>query len=168
MPAAIDVLIEDDRWNGVRLVPLCERAFGAVFAARRISGHGYEVSVLACDDARIAELNAEFRGKPVPTNVLSWPTFELAPLIAGEEPGAPPDVAISPMDTELGDIAISWDTCKSEAEAGNLVFEDHLTHLLVHSCLHLLGFDHETDADAARMERFETKILENMGIADPY
>ncbi|WP_069298830.1 rRNA maturation RNase YbeY [Neptunicoccus sediminis] len=168
MPASIDVLIEDDRWNDVPLTRLCNRAIGAVFAARGLSGKGYEVSVLACDDARIAELNAEFRGKPAPTNVLSWPAFELAPLVEGDEPAPPPDILTNPMDSELGDIAVSFDTCFKEAEAGKLEFEDHLTHLLAHSCLHLLGFDHETDADAARMEGLETKILASLGIADPY
>lgn len=168
MPASIDVLIEDERWDGVKLTPMCNRAFGAVFADQGISGKGYEVSVMACDDARIAELNAEFRGKPAPTNVLSWPAHELAPLNAGDAPGPPPDVASNPMDAELGDIAISYDTCLREAEAGQIAFEDHLTHLLIHSCLHLLGFDHETDADAARMEGLETKLLETLGIADPY
>lgn len=168
MPSSIDVLIEDARWDDVKLTPLCNRAFGAVFAARGISGKGYEVSVLACDDARIAALNAEFRDKPTPTNVLSWPAHELAPLTAGDDPAPPPDVLANPMDTELGDIAVSYDTCLREAEAGKIAFEDHLTHLLAHSCLHLLGFDHETDADAARMEGLETKILASLGIADPY
>lgn len=168
MPSAIDILIEDARWNTVKLTPLCNRAFAAVFVARGISGKGYEVSVLACDDTRIAELNAEFRGKPTPTNVLSWPAHELAPLNAGDDPAPPPDVLANPMDTELGDIAVSYDTCLREAESGKIAFEDHLTHLLAHSCLHLLGFDHETDADAARMEGLETKILASLGIADPY
>ncbi len=168
MPASIDVLIEDDRWGDVKLTPLCNRAFSVVFAEQGISGQGYELSVLACDDARIAELNAEFRGKPVPTNVLSWPAFELAPLNAGDAPAPPPDILANPMDTELGDIALSYDTCQREAEAGKIAFEDHLTHLLIHSCLHLLGFDHETDADAARMEGLETKLLASLGIADPY
>ena len=168
MPASIDVLIEDDRWNSVKLAPLCNRAFAAVFADQGISGKGYEVSVMACDDVRIAELNAEFRGKPVPTNVLSWPAHELAPLNAGDAPASPPDVASNPMDSELGDIAISYDTCAREAADGKIAFEDHLTHLLIHSCLHLLGFDHETDADAARMEGLETNLLETLGIADPY
>ncbi len=168
MPASIDVLIEDDRWNTVKLAPLCDRAFGIVFADQGISGKGYEVSVMACDDARIAELNAEFRDKPTPTNVLSWPAHELAPLNAGEAPASPPNVTSNPMDAELGDIAISYDTCLREAEAGQITFEDHLTHLLIHSCLHLLGYDHETDVDAARMEGLETKLLETLGIADPY
>lgn len=168
MPAAIDVLIEDERWNSIKLTPLCNRAFAAVFADQGISGNGYEVSVMACDDARIAELNAEFRGKPAPTNVLSWPAHELAPLTAGDAPAPPPDITSNPMDAELGDIAISYDTCHREAETGNIAFEDHLTHLLIHSCLHLLGYVHETDADAARMEGLETKLLETLGIADPY
>lgn len=168
MPASIDVLIEDERWGDVKLAPLCNRAFGAVFAHLGLSGKGYEISVMACDDVRIAELNAEFRGKPVPTNVLSWPAHELAPLNAGDEPAAPPDITSNPMDAELGDIAVSYDTCLAEATRADIPFEDHLTHLLIHSCLHLLGYDHETDADAARMEGLETKYLETLGIADPY
>ena len=168
MPASIDVLIEDERWDSGKLTPLCNRALSAVFEDQGISGQGFEVSVLACDDARIAELNEEFRGRTLPTNVLSWPMHELAPLNAGDAPAPPPNISSNPMDSELGDIAISYDTCKREAEAGKIPFEDHLTHLLVHSCLHLLGFDHETDADAARMEGLETNLLESLGIADPY
>jgi probable rRNA maturation factor len=168
MPSSIDVMIEDERWDGIKLTPLCNRAFAAVFADLGLSGKGYEISVMACDDARIAELNAEFRDKPAPTNVLSWPAHELTPLISGDAPASPPDIESNPMDAELGDIAISYDTCKREADAGQIAFEDHLTHLLIHSCLHLLGYDHETDADAARMESLETKLLESLGIADPY
>ena len=168
MPAAIDILIEDDRWNAVQLTALCDRAFESVFIDQGISGKGYEISVMACDDVRIAELNAKFRDNPMPTNVLSWPGHELAPFVPGEAPASPSNVLSNPIDAELGDIAISYDTCKREAEAAQILFEDHLTHLLVHSCLHLLGYDHETVADAGRMENLEIKLLETLGIADPY
>lgn len=168
MADSIDLLIEDKRWSDVPLLTLAEKAFSTVFDNRGLNGKGYEICVLACDDVRIAELNAEFRGKPVPTNVLSWPEFELAPLVEGEDPPAPPFVEDGVFDPALGDIALSFDTCAQEAADGDISFEDHLTHLLVHSCLHLLGFDHETDADAARMEGLETKLLETMGKADPY
>lgn len=166
MPASIDILIEDPRWDGVKLAPLTERALGAVFRDRRISGKGYTVSVLACDDDQIARLNAEFRDKPRPTNVLSWPEHDLAPLVDGDDPPMPPPP--DDFDDGLGDIAISFDTCTAEAAASGIDLADHVTHLMVHACLHLLGFDHERDLDATRMEALETKILASLGIADPY
>lgn len=166
MPAEIDILIKDDRWKDVSLTGLCRSAFAAVFEARAISGKGYSLSVLACDDARIAKLNEEFRGKPKPTNVLSWPEHDLAPLVGGEDPGPPPPT--TGFEDSLGDIAISYDTCAKEASDMGLTLEDHLTHLLVHGALHLLGFDHERDGDAALMEGLETKILATLGVKDPY
>lgn len=166
MPAAIDILIEDDRWMPLKLARLAERAVAAVLADRGLSGKGYSVSILACDDAQIARLNAEFRDKPKPTNVLSWPEHDLAPLEDGGDPAAPPPA--NDFDDSLGDIALAWDTCAREAEETAISLPDHVTHLLIHGCLHLLGFDHERDGDAARMEALETKILASMGIEDPY
>lgn len=166
MPAAIDILIEDDRWSDVNLATLASRALACVFEHRGISGKGYTVSVLACDDAEIARLNAEFRGKPKPTNVLSWPEHDLAALHDGDDPAPPPPP--DDFDDSLGDIAISFDTCQAEAEAAGLSMSDHVTHLLIHATLHLLGFDHERESDAARMEALETKLLASMGIKDPY
>ena len=69
---------------------------------------------------------------------------------------------------ELGDIAIAWDTCAAEAMAAGKPMEDHVTHLVVHGVLHLLGFDHIDDADAAQMEGLEVRILASMGLSDPY
>ena len=88
--------------------------------------------------------------------------------MAGEAPASPSNVISNPIDAELGDIAISYDTCKREAEAAQILLEYHLTHLLIHSCLHLLGYDHETVADAGRMENLEIKLLETLGIANTY
>ncbi len=125
-----------------------------------------EVSVLGCDDARIGTLNAEFRGKPVATNVLSWPETDLAPADDGAAPTQPrpdPDGI-----HRIGDIAISYDTCLREAEAQGKPLADHVTHLLVHGTLHLLGYDHMRPQDAACMEALEVKILGKMGIPDPY
>ncbi|MCP5085469.1 MAG: rRNA maturation RNase YbeY [Rhodobacteraceae bacterium] len=164
----IDVLLEDERWQLTDIGHWAERSFDAVFAERGIGSLAFEVSLLACDDIKIADLNFEFRGKKQPTNVLSWPSFELAPAIPGTDPVPPADPVAPLQEQSLGDIAISYDTCQREAKSGRIRFEDHVCHLLVHSCLHLLGFDHETDADAARMEGIETKILASMGIKDPY
>lgn len=148
----LDVICEDTRWAG--LEGLAVRAVPAVLAHLSLETNAHEVAVLGCDDARIAHLNADFRGKAQATNVLSWPAVALA---AGDPPEA-----------ELGDIAIAYETCAREAEAQGKRFEDHVTHLLIHATLHLLGYDHENDAEAAQMERLEVEILGKLGIADPY
>ncbi|MEO0400890.1 MAG: rRNA maturation RNase YbeY [Pseudomonadota bacterium] len=125
-----------------------------------------EVSVLACDDARITALNGDFRNQVKATNVLSWPDTDLSALDDGAAPRAPvsdPGGAVT-----LGDIAISFDTCTREAQDQGKPLTDHVTHLLVHGTLHLLGFDHIRDKDATRMESLETEILGIMGVPDPY
>jgi len=163
----VDCMTEDHRWEVLGLEGLAERAACAVLARLGLDPGDYEISLLACNDARIAELNADFRGKPQPTNVLSWPSEERA----ARKPGAMPllPAAAGPMGaSELGDIAIAWETCAAEAQAAGKTLEQHATHLIVHGTLHLLGFDHERDADAALMEGFETGILAGFGHPDPY
>ncbi|MDD7970022.1 rRNA maturation RNase YbeY [Roseinatronobacter alkalisoli] len=163
----VDLVIEDARWNTVPLQELAERAACAVLAGLNIAPAGYEIVLMACDDARIAELNAQFRGKPVPTNVLSWPVWDLSAETDGGRPDDAPDG--DPDDPEsLGDIALSYDTCAREAQEQGKTFDDHLTHLVVHSTLHLLGYDHIRDKDAAVMEEIEIRILALLGVADPY
>lgn len=162
---AIDLVIEDDRWEQIPLLKLATQAIEAGLKATN-APDGYELALLACDDTRIAELNAEFRGKPTPTNVLSWPSFDLAPLHPGDAPGSLP--APTGFDDTLGDIALAYGTCIREAREQGKSVDHHLTHLILHGTLHLLGFDHETDADARRMETLESQILAEMGIRDPY
>ncbi|TYB87142.1 rRNA maturation RNase YbeY [Oceaniovalibus sp. ACAM 378] len=157
----VDVVTEDARWDGLGIEALALRAVTA--ALGHLPDTPWEVSLLACDDVRIATLNADFRGKAVPTNVLSWPSDERGAEVPGSDPAAP-----DPRDPELGDLAISFDTCQSEAQAGGIPLADHVTHLLVHGTLHLLGFDHEHDEDGDLMEARETAILSKLGIADPY
>ena len=156
----IDILIEDDRWAALGLDALAEEAVTAALAGAGIKP-GSDVSILACDDARIAALNEQFRGKPTPTNVLSWPAEDLSPAIDGARP-LPPQVP------ELGDIAISYDTCAREAAETGKKLPDHVTHLIIHGVLHLLGYDHETDKEATLMEELEIKTLETLGIHNPY
>ncbi len=168
MAEHVDVLIEDARWEGLNLTHLAEHAFKATFGILGLGRTGYEISLLGCDDATISGLNAEFREKPVPTNVLSWPAFDLAPAQVGGKPVAPPAPDTGPFETGLGDIAISFDTCAREAQEQQITVEDHVTHLVIHAALHLLGYDHETDADAERMEALEIKALETLNIANPY
>jgi probable rRNA maturation factor len=111
-----------------------------------------EVSLLFTNDARIRLLNRRFRHKDRATNVLSFPAARQA----------------SRFGPFLGDIVLAHETILDEAINQGLTLEDHLTHLIVHGFLHLLGFDHETDKDAGVMERLETAILVGIGVADPY
>ena len=159
----VDTVAEDARWASRRLDALAGKAINATLSHLTMVPGDWEVAVLGCDDQRIAELNAGFRGRSSPTNVLSWPSQDRAPRTAGEVP-QPPDRG----DPELGDIAISLDTCLREAEAAGLPFEHHVTHLLVHGTLHLLGYDHETDMDAELMEKLEVEILATLGVPNPY
>ncbi len=163
----VDVVIEDERWAAFGLEAVAGRAARAALAHLGLEPALFQAVVMGCDDARIAELNGAFRDKAAPTNVLSWPSEERGAEFSGEapeppEPGAPDDPA------ELGDIAIAFETCAREAEAQGKPFGDHVTHLLVHGMLHLLGYDHVDDEDAALMEGAERQILASLGIADPY
>jgi probable rRNA maturation factor len=162
----IDLACEDDRWTALDLDALATRAAGQTLSCLGIDPEDCEISLLACDDSRIAALNREFRGKPLPTNVLSWPAQDLA----AEAPGAQPDPPEADFTGELalGDIALAWETCTSEAAAAGKPLADHVAHLLVHGLLHLLGYDHVRDPDATLMEALETRILGKMGIDDPY
>ncbi|MDG1128412.1 rRNA maturation RNase YbeY [Seohaeicola saemankumensis] len=171
-----DTQIEDDRWADAGLEPLAEAAARATLDHLGFDPDLYMISLLGCDDARIAVLNAEFRGKPAPTNVLSWPAQDLAADEDGEAPYVPDE---TPQDDpffdedagegiELGDIAIAYDTCAREAAEAGKAMTDHVTHLVVHGTLHLLGYDHVRDKDATLMETIEVAILGKLGVADPY
>ncbi|MGR3484630.1 MAG: rRNA maturation RNase YbeY [Paracoccaceae bacterium] len=153
----LDVLVEDDRW--APHADALARAFDATLA--HLGLPGLEAACLACDDARIAALNADFRGRPAPTNVLSWPSAERG----AQDDGGPPT---PPRDVEIGDMAIAWDTCAREAAEQGKPMAHHAMHLIVHSALHLLGHDHARPRDAARMEGLEVAILDRLGLPDPY
>ena len=167
MEPLVDAVIEDPRWEEIDLPALATRAAGATLAALSLAPEGFSIVLMGCSDARIAELNGEFRKKGMPTNVLSFPSEDRAPEVAGlapelPEPGAPDDPE------ELGDIAIAWETCAREAADQEKAMQDHVTHLIIHGILHLLGYDHIEDPDAELMEAIETRILASLGIADPY
>lgn len=159
-----EILIEDDRWSQIDLGALAEKAAQSTLQHLKFDVTAFEIAILACDDPRIADLNTEFRDKPTPTNVLSWPFDERASDIDG----AKPDEPSLPMDAELGDIAISYDTCEREAAAAGKPMADHVTHLIIHGVLHLLGYDHIRDLDATLMEETEVQILGTLGIETPY
>lgn len=167
MEPLVDTLIEDPRWQALDLTTLAEAAANAALTGAGLAVVGYEISLLGCDDRRIAALNTDFRGKPQPTNVLSWPSEERGATTDGGRPQSP-DRGANEDPAELGDIAIAWETCEREAVDQGKTMRDHVTHLLVHGTLHLLGYDHQRDRDASLMEGLETEILVRMGLADPY
>lgn len=161
-----DIVIEDDRWQAVDLETLAEAAAQATLSHLGLDADQAELSLLACDDARIMALNADFRDKPRPTNVLSWPAEERGAVTPGGDP-LPVEPGIDGL-LELGDIALAYETCAAEAQAAEKPLADHVTHLIVHGLLHLLGYDHENDPDALLMEGLEREILGKMGLDDPY
>jgi len=166
MEYLVDTIEEDERWEPFGLAPLAERAAAATLAHLGLDPHEFEISLLGCDDARIATLNADFRGKPAPTNVLSWPSDERGAEAEGGMPDLPEGDADMPE--ELGDIAIAWETCEREAAEAGKPMAEHVTHLVVHAVLHLLGYDHVRDGDASLMEGTEIAILAGLGLANPY
>jgi len=143
-PPLIDFAVEADLWQGAPDTP--GWAAAAIGEAIRKSGvhlkPGVEISLLLTDDAAIRKLNAQWRGKDQPTNVLSFPA-----------PGAIEARQV------LGDIAVAYETCAREAEAEHKSFRAHVMHLIVHGFLHLVGFDHEEERQAAEMEALEREIL---------
>ncbi|MCB5174787.1 MULTISPECIES: rRNA maturation RNase YbeY [Microvirga] len=132
---------------------LAQRAAEAAVAVADEADEDFEVSVMLADDAQIRELNRTWRNKDKPTNVLSFP--------APEQPGAE-----GPR--HLGDIALAYETLVRESEEESKALADHFAHLIVHGVLHLLGYDHEIEAEAEIMEALEVKALATLGIADPY
>jgi probable rRNA maturation factor len=152
----IDIAIEAGAWPAEdELAALAAPTVEAVLAELDLkSADAAELSLLFTDDAHIAELNRGWRGKDKPTNVLSFPAFEIAP---GD-----------PLPAMLGDIVVAFETISSEAALEEKPFEHHLRHLIVHGMLHLLGYDHETDEEAEEMEALERRILAGLAIPDPY
>ncbi|MBP2311666.1 rRNA maturation RNase YbeY [Azospirillum soli] len=137
---------------------LAERAALAALTVTYDEDEGpAELSVVLADDALVHRLNREYRGKDKPTNVLSFALTE------AEEPEVDEDAPIL-----LGDVILAWETVAREAAEQGKTPSDHMSHLVVHGVLHLLGYDHETDDEAEEMEQLEVQVLETLGIADPY
>lgn len=167
MELLVDCLIEDEIWQDCDIEAWAVLGINALFDHLKLRKKGFSICLMACDDARIQELNGGFRGKNKPTNVLSWPSAERASPIVGENPILPQPGSVDEPE-ELGDIAISYSTCKREADEQGILFEHHVIHLIIHGALHLLGYNHECDEDATLMEHHEVMALERMGINSPY
>jgi probable rRNA maturation factor len=165
MTPLVDCVCEDARWEALQLDVLAEKAARATLARLGLPPEGYEICLMGGDDARLAALNAAYRGRAAPTNVLSWPSEERGS--PGERPEPPlPGSAGDPE--ELGDLALAWETCAAEAEEAGKPMADHVTHLVIHAVLHLMGYDHVRDDDAELMEATEVRALARLGLPDPY
>lgn len=142
----IEIEVEAEAWTGA--LPDAEAVVERAAQAALGTVEG-DIVVLLTDDDAVRELNGRFRDKNKPTNVLSFPAPENA-------------------FPHLGDIVLAYGVCATEAEAQGKTLADHLSHLVVHGVLHLLGRDHEDDAEAEEMEAEEREILAQIGVADPY
>lgn len=161
----IDVAVSAEWKRALRTsAAVCKRAavaaFTAVAAKRKPKSPVVELAIVLTSDAAVKKLNAVYRGKNKPTDVLSFPAWPLLDSKAG----APGDA----REAILGDVVVAKGVTARDAKAEKKSLEEHLTHLVVHGVLHLLGYDHEQDADARAMERLEISILKDLDIANPY
>lgn len=161
----VEVIIQCDKWKKVpRIRQLAEEMVNAAieYAGYGASkGYRFTLAVLLDDDKTVRALNHDFRGKNKPTNILSFPHFE-----GSVEEHL--DNARQPEGFILGDMVLAFETVEREAKEQSKAIADHAAHLCLHGALHLLGFDHENDDEAAMMEDVEVRILSAYRIANPY
>ena len=156
----LEVIVRSALWQKRRTAKaVIKKAISA--AAKAASTQPAELAIVLSNDSGIQALNRDWRGKDQPTNVLSFPA---APVQSARKRSGKSPVP-SPY---IGDIVIAYQTTAREAVAEGKPFDHHLAHLAVHGFLHLLGYDHETDRDAEKMERLERRILGRLAIPDPY
>lgn len=151
----LEISIENDQWNKYDLSAIAETCASSVFSHLHLNNENVEICFLFTDDETIQDLNFRYRNKNVPTNVLSFPADSIKQRV----------------DTRpiiLGSVAISFETTSRESCEQNKPFEHHLYHLIVHSLLHLLEYDHIDDESAEIMETLEIEILRGLNIPDPY
>ncbi len=152
----IDISIENENWPDADVLTRWVKTAVAETAntASLDWPEGAELSLLFTSDNEMATINGQWRDKPVPTNVLSFPGGNVC---VGE-----------PSGRMIGDLVFAWETVAREADEQGKTFENHFIHLVVHGFLHLFGYDHLEDEEAEVMENLETRILSRLGIADPY
>jgi probable rRNA maturation factor len=150
--------IEDPRWTEAlpNAAELLEKAIGLALADVDGDSRTIEVGFRLVDDGTIQGLNRDWRGRDKPTNVLSFPLGDPGPV---GDPGFP---------WLIGDIVMSFDTVTAESIRDAKPLDHHVLHLAVHAALHLIGHDHEDEAEAEAMEAAEVKLLAGLGIPDPY
>lgn len=151
----LDFILEENHWDIVKNIDVICANIAQITSPKLNYLQPIHATILLANDARLFELNAQFRDQHKATNVLSFPSG---------------DAEIDPDTGKLylGDIAISFETVLKESENTDKSLEQHLTHMIVHGVLHLAGYDHETDEEADEMEGFEIEILGELGISNPY
>ena len=162
-PAApqIDISVQDPEWNAMGDVEdiinkAAQTALTAALIPRFAEGRDLEVSVVLANDDLMQTLNREYREKDKPTNVLTFASLD-------DEEGLPTEGVLN-----LGDVILSFQTLEQESQEQGKFLLDHVKHMTVHGMLHLLGYDHETEDDATDMETLEIRILEKLGVQNPY
>jgi probable rRNA maturation factor len=150
--------IEDPRWLPAlpNVAELIEKAVGLALADIEHDSRTIEVGVRLVDDGTIQALNRDWRGRDKPTNVLSFPMGDPGPVTDPDFPWL------------IGDIVMSFDTVLAESVRDGKALDHHVVHLAIHATLHLIGHDHEDEAEATAMEAAEVKLLAGLGIPDPY
>ncbi len=160
MSIDIDVIVEADVWVEALPEPeaLCRWAGKAAVAAGRNYPEASQgvICVMLADDGLVRRLNAAYRGRDQSTDVLSFPYIDQVGLSGGSD------------QYPLGDVVIAFGIAAADASASGKSLADHLCHLVIHGILHVLGYDHLDEDDAATMEGLETRVLASLGIADPY
>jgi probable rRNA maturation factor len=162
----LEIALEaDEEWDSSSpWKPLVRKAAEAAIAESAYPGlsdseRTIEISVTLTGDEQVRALNAKWRGKDKPTNVLSFPMADELDLSRA---------IVAERELLLGDIVLARGVCQREADEKGVSFHEHATHLLIHGTLHLLGYDHEREDDAADMEAREVRALKRLGIANPY
>ncbi|MCR4624109.1 MAG: rRNA maturation RNase YbeY [Alphaproteobacteria bacterium] len=181
----VEIIIENDKWNSKKIKKLIEDATKSVFSYLKLRHDDIEISVLCTGDEEIRVLNKTYRGIDSPTNVLSFPMesdleyddFDCACACGkdchcSDSSGCgcccDSDDESNAMSCVLGCSAFAYETIDRESKEQGKTFDDHMKHLVVHSVLHLLGYDHVEDEEAEKMEDLEVKILQTIGVNDPY
>jgi probable rRNA maturation factor len=150
---AIDVIVASERWREPEKAEAIVRRAVTAAAAATLSITAAELAIVLADDSAIRVLNRDWRGVDASTNVLSFPTAKTRGHHSGRH---------------LGDIVLAFDTIAREARGERKPLAHHIAHLAVHGFLHLIGYDHENDEDAAAMEQTERGILHGLSVPDPY
>ena len=170
MTLSIDISNPSGDWSMLEDAGIRSAACAAWNSASEDDEEG-EVSIVLADDAFIQDLNARFRGKNAPTNVLSFPLYEFGEVEPGRRDAGDGPLSLihgSAGVRHLGDVVLALTTIEREAEAQDKALSDHARHLVVHGVLHLLGWDHEAGTEADEMEALEVEILAGLDIANPY
>jgi probable rRNA maturation factor len=164
-PVQLEVIVRSALWRKRRTAQSVVKK-AVLAAAQAASTAPAELAIVLSNDSTIQALNRDWRGKNAPTNVLSFPAAPGLPVgTAGQRRGSGKSREPSPY---IGDIVIAYQTTAREAVAEGKPFDHHLAHLAVHGFLHLLGYDHENDRDAEKMESLERRILGRLAVPDPY